>query len=235
MIPELMAHRGNSALAPENTLAAFAKALQCRPQWIELDVHLSADGELIVMHDATVDRCTNGTGAIADLTLSELKQLDAGSWFGPQFVGEQVPTLAEVVELVGDRVRLNVEIKSTADPESCRKTVEVLRQGGVLEQSMISSFGLQALLETRKLWPEGLLALITGKAEDLQIVLDNGLDWFNVEYSVVDAALLERVHEVGLGATIWTLDDPSRWDEFAAMGADIICTNAPHLMPPAAQ
>jgi glycerophosphoryl diester phosphodiesterase len=129
MQPELTAHRGNSGLAPENTLAAFGKALETAAQWIELDAHRSADGEVVVMHDATVGRTTNGHGAIAELTLAELKKLDAGSWFGPEFVGEPVPTLAEVVALVGSRIRLNVEVKSSADPESSRKVVTVLRLG----------------------------------------------------------------------------------------------------------
>lgn len=231
MQPELMAHRGNSAVAPENTLSAFAEALKTPAQSCELDVHLSADGEVIVMHDATVDRTTDGTGAIADLTLAQLKALDAGSWFGPEFAGEPVPTLAEVVALVGDRVKLNVEIKSAADPDSSLKVVQILRDGGILDQSMISSFGLQALLETRKYWPQGTLALITGHCADLQIAIDNGLQWFNVYYHEVDEALVRRAHEAGLKVMIWTMDDPAQWERFASMGVDGICTNAPHLMP----
>ncbi|MEI6503689.1 MAG: glycerophosphodiester phosphodiesterase family protein [Armatimonadota bacterium] len=230
-MPELMAHRGNSALAPENTLAAFAEALQSPAQSMELDVYLSGDGAVVVMHDPTVDRTTNGTGAIAEMTLRQLKTLDAGSWFGPGFVGEPVPTLAEVVALVGDRLKLNVEIKSAADPDSSRKVVEVLREGGVLAQSMISSFGLGALLETRKLWPEGTLALIAGKGEDLQIAIDHGLQWFNVYYHEATPALVQRAHEAGLQVMVWTMDDPVLWPHYAQMGVDGICTNAPHLMP----
>lgn len=231
MQPELMAHRGNSAVAPENTLAAFAEALKTPAQSCELDVHLSADGEVIVMHDATVDRTTNGTGAIADLTLAQIKALDAGGWFGKRFVGEKVPTLAEVVALVGDKVKLNVEIKSAADPDSSLKVVQILRDGGILEQSMISSFGLQALLETRKHWPKGTLALITGKGSDLQIAIDHGMQWFNIYYHEVDEALVKRAHAAGLKVMIWTMDDPDLWAHYAALEVDGICTNAPHLMP----
>lgn len=231
MQPELMAHRGNSGLAPENTLAAFAAALETKSQWVELDVHLSADGELVVMHDSTVDRCTNGTGPIAEKTLAELKALDAGSWFGPEFAGETIPTLAEVVELLGDRLRINVEIKSSADPLSSLKVVQVLTEGGVLAQSMISSFGLEAILETRKHWPGGLLALITGKAGDLEIAREHELPYLNLVYPEVDEALMERAHGAGIGINAWTLDDPSLWARYAALGVDIICTNVPHLMP----
>jgi glycerophosphoryl diester phosphodiesterase len=226
-----MAHRGNSGLAPENTLAAFALALNTRAEWIELDVHLSADGEVVVMHDATVDRCTNGSGAIAEMTMAELKALDAGSWFGAAFAGETVPTLAEVVALVGDRLRLDVEIKSTATPLSSLKVVQVLADGGVLAQSMISSFGLEALLEARRYWPEGRLALITDRAADLEIALEHSLPWLNITYPEADEALARRAHEAGVRITIWTMDDPARWAHFAGLGVDIVCTNVPHLMP----
>jgi len=231
MEPELMAHRGNSALAPENTLAAFAKALETPSQWTELDVHLTADGEVIVMHDATVDRTTNGRGVIAEMTLAQIKALDAGSWFGPEFTNERVPTLAEVVDLVKDRIRLNVEIKSSADPESSRKVVEILRGGGVLEQSMISSFGLQAVLDVRQHWDNPYLALITGHAEDLATTIEHKLQFFNVHYQAVDEQLIAQAHEAGVGVCAWTIDDPALWEPFAKMGLDIFCTNAPHLMP----
>ncbi len=231
MQPQLMAHRGNSGLAPENTLAAFALALKTPAQWIELDVHVSKGGEVVVMHDAAVDRCTNGSGAVAEKTLQELQALDAGSWFDARFAGETVPTLAEVIDLVGDRIRLNVEIKSTADPSSSRRVIEVLSAGGVLAHSMISSFSLQALLAAREHAPEALLALITGRAEDLDIACENHIPWFNIGYSVVDEALVRRAHKAGLGLTIWTLDDPDRWAYFAGLGVDVVCTNVPHLMP----
>jgi len=227
----LMAHRGNSGLAPENTLAAFAKALETRARWVELDVHLTADGRVVVMHDGTVDRTTDGSGAIVDLTLAQIKALDAGSWFGPEFAGEPVPTLAEVVELLRDRIRINVEIKSAADPESAAKVVGILRDGGVLEQSIISSFGLEALLQVPKYWDSPTLALITGNAADLQTTIDHGFQYFNIEYHAVDAALLERGLAAGVAFNVWTIDDVDLWRRYAGMGADIITSNQPHLMP----
>lgn len=230
MPPELMAHRGNSALAPENTLAAFAKAVESGAGWTELDVRLSADGEVVVMHDPTVDRTTDGAGAVAEMTLAELKSLDAGSWFGPEFAGERIPTLCEVIDLAGGLIRLNVEIKSADNPLTARKVIETLADAGVLEQSMVCSFGLGALLEARRFWPEGRLALISGSAEDLEIAIKHGLPWFNVEYHAADEALVRRAHEAGVKVSIWTMDEPELWDYYADMGVDIICTNAPHLM-----
>ncbi|MEN6347408.1 MAG: glycerophosphodiester phosphodiesterase family protein [Armatimonadia bacterium] len=229
--PALMAHRGASSLAPENTLAAFRKALETKSQWVELDVHLTADGEVVVMHDGTVDRTTDGTGPIAKMTLAQIKALDAGSWFKPEFVGERVPTLAEVVALLGKRLRINVEIKSSGNAATAQKVVEILRKGGVLEQSMISSFGLQAVLEVRKYSTVPLLALISGKATDLQTTIDKGLPYFNIEYRQVDAALVEKARAAGVRLCVWTVDNPALWPRFVDLGADIVCTNRPHLMP----
>lgn len=230
MSVQLMAHRGNSALAPENTLAAFAKALDSRPEWIELDVHLSADGQVVVMHDRTVDRTTNGTGALAELTLAQIKALEAGSWFGAEFAGELVPTLAEVVELVGDRSRLNVEIKLAADnPGAPQQVVEVLRQGGVLAASMISSFDLEAVLEVRELTPEPALALITGRATDLDRAREAGLPWLNLHAAATTEALLQQAREAGIAVTVWTVDSPAQMEHFASLGVEALCTNAPHL------
>ena len=106
-----VAHRGASGNYPENTLIAFQKALEIGVDEIELDLHMTKDDHLIVMHDSTVDRTTNGTGAIAELTLTEIKALDAGSAFGEQFRGERVPTWEEALDLVQGKVRLNVHLK----------------------------------------------------------------------------------------------------------------------------
>ena len=109
-LPVIEAHRGDSANAPENTLAAFQRALALGVAWIELDVHPAKDGTLMVLHDDTVDRTTNGSGAVRDLTPDQLRRLDAGSWFAPSFSGERIPGLPEVLELVAPTATgLNVE------------------------------------------------------------------------------------------------------------------------------
>src|SRR5512135_2857797 len=109
--PLVIAHRGSSAYAPENTLAAFRLAAEQEADAIELDVDLTRDGHVIVMHDATVDRTTDGHGRVADLTLDEIRRIDAGAWKGAAFNGERVPLLEEVFEAVGQRMLINVEIK----------------------------------------------------------------------------------------------------------------------------
>src|SRR5512139_1857475 len=110
--PIIFAHRGASAHAPENTLAAFELALAQQADAIELDVKLSADGRVIVIHDSTVDRTTDGHGKVKDMSLADLKALDAGSFFSSEFAGEKIPTLDEVFEAVGRRTFINIELKN---------------------------------------------------------------------------------------------------------------------------
>ena len=111
----ICAHRGASRSHPENTLVAFREAIRLGAHQIELDVRLSSDGQLVLMHDATVDRTTDGHGRVADLTLAEIKRLDAGSWKGPEFAGERVPTLAEALQVMPQNVWLNLHLKGGAD------------------------------------------------------------------------------------------------------------------------
>ncbi len=151
---KLLAHKGVSALAPENTLSAFKKALELGFGGIELDVHLSKDGYLVVCHDETVDRTTNGKGRIKDLKLEEIKRLDAGSWFDKSFAGEQIPTLEEVFMLFADRhFVFNLELKSGIIfyPEIERKLVAFLQELHCIDRVIVSSFNHYSLVTINKL------------------------------------------------------------------------------------
>src|SRR6266545_4190320 len=140
--PVIFAHRGASAHAPENTIASFELALAQGADAIELDVKLSADGHVMVHHDPTVDRTTNGKGKVKDLSLAELKKLDAGSFFAENFHGEKIPTLEEVFEVVGKRTFINVELTNYNTPrDQLVETVCMLvKKCGLEEHVMFSSF-----------------------------------------------------------------------------------------------
>ncbi|HJS18777.1 MAG TPA: glycerophosphodiester phosphodiesterase family protein [Anaerolineales bacterium] len=161
--PVLFAHRGASAYAPENTLAAFELALTQQADAIELDVKLSADGQVVVVHDSTVDRTTNGHGKVADLSLAELKALNAGSTFSETYSGEKIPTLEEVFEAVGKRTVINIELTnySTLRDSLVETVCMLVKKHKMQERVFFSSFHPSNLSKARGYLPEvprGLLA-----------------------------------------------------------------------------
>jgi glycerophosphoryl diester phosphodiesterase len=162
--PLVIAHRGDSGNAPENTLRSFSQAMELGADVIELDVHLSADGVPVVIHDYTVQRTTDGRGRVAGLTLEELERLDAGSWFHRRFAGERVPTLEEALRLSNGRVGVNLEIKPVSDKTGARETVvrslETIRRCGVEPSVLLSSFQHSLLPIVHKYNPRIALGII---------------------------------------------------------------------------
>ncbi len=226
------AHRGDSANAPENTLAAFRRALALGVPWIELDVRLSRDGHLMVIHDDTVDRTTSGSGAVGKMTAEELQRLDAGAWFAPEFAKERLPRFAEVLELVAPTdTLLNVEIKvSAAGVELPRAVVELLGRFRKEAQYVVSSFDLEALLQVRALAPEISLALIGAGPEILPLAVGRGFPWIHAAYHSLAPELVAEAHANGIRVNVWTVDDPAHASACRMRGVDKICTNNPALM-----
>jgi len=141
----VVAHRGFSGKAPENTMSAFTLALEAGVSMIELDVQISKDNHVVVIHDSTIDRTTYGEGKVSDLSLAELKKLDAGSWFDANYKDERIPTLVEALELIAPKALVNIELKSTriirkADTQIADATVAVVRKMNLLERVLFSSF-----------------------------------------------------------------------------------------------
>ena len=162
--PAIFAHRGSSAHAPENTLAAFELAIRHGADAIELDAKLSADGHVVVIHDQTVDRTTDGTGKVRELTLAQLSELDAGSYFDIAFRREPIPTLEQVFQAVGYGILINVELTNYASPTDPlpEKVAGLVRKFGLEKRVLFSSFNPLALVRIRRILPEvpvGLLAL----------------------------------------------------------------------------
>ena len=154
--PLNIAHRGASAVAPQNTLAAFRKAMELGADGVELDVQLSADGAVVVIHDFTVDKTTDGTGRVAEKTLAELEALDAGIRFSPQFAGERIPTLAQVFEALEGKLLVNVELKdfNLRSSALAAPVVEVIREHAMEKRVLFSSFNPFALRAVKRLAPE---------------------------------------------------------------------------------
>lgn len=203
--PLIFAHRGASVYAPENTLAAFCLAAELGADGIELDTKLSSDGVVMVMHDQTVDRTTDGKGSISSLTADALHHLDAASHFSSEFKGEPVPTLAEVFETVGARVYINVELTNYASPLDALpvRVAELVRGHRLADRVIISSFQPLNLIRFRRLLPSVPLALLAlqGKPGGWARSWVGGIfpqNALHPYFSDVDVALVERVTEGGI-------------------------------------
>ena len=235
--PLNIAHRGASAAAPQNTLAAFRRAMELGADGVELDVHLSADGVPVVMHNLYVDETTDGTGQVTDKTLAELKELDAGSKFAPEFAGERIPTLAEVFEALEGKLLVNVELKDIS-PKGVgleAPVVEVVRRHGMEKKVLFSSFNPFTLRRMRPLaWdvPSGLLY-----AHDLAIYLRRA--WLapltphegrHPDFEMVDKRLVKWCHTRKLRVNVWTVDEPGEMRRLTALGVDGIITNKPNVL-----
>lgn len=174
-----IAHRGASGHYPENTMLAFRKALEKGFNWIECDVRLTADQQVVVIHDRLVDRTTNATGEVSSFTLTEIKELDAGSWFAEEWAGEQIPTLEELLVLMEKHhARLVIEIKDGINfPEIIEKVLTIVDAAGMKEAVSISSFNWEVLEQVRKLDPEislSALVLFDPRAEEQYVLRDSG-------------------------------------------------------------
>jgi len=225
------AHRGASGQAPENTHAAFAAALDLGVDAIELDCQLSADGELIVIHDETLDRTTDGLGPVAARTWAELAVLDAGAWRGPQFRGERIPRLADVLEQVHGRALLNVEIKSARDVGAIEAKLAALTTArAAVEWILFSSFHEAAVRNLRAAAPAAAIGVLWDRrpasaALDLAAALDARC--IIPARRLVDARLVDAAHARDLGVWVWTVNEVPEMRRLLALGVDALFSDYP--------
>lgn len=226
-----IAHRGASSYAPENTFAAYDLALEMGARHIELDVHLTTDGQVVVIHDDLLDRTTDGSGPVAAHSLSELKQLDAGARFAPAYAGARIPTLSEVLARYGERVHLHIEIKGTT-PGLVPATVALVRQHGASGSVTITSFHLSALEETRRVAPELPSGWLVSKVNEA-IVADTlrlGLTQLCPRADLVTPALVEELHARGLVVRAWGVSDETLMRAAVDAGVDGMTVNFPDVL-----
>jgi glycerophosphoryl diester phosphodiesterase len=234
--PAVFAHRGASAHAPENTLAAFQLAIAQGADAIELDAKLSADGEVIVIHDPTVDRTTNGHGRVSQMKLADLRALDAGRFFSETFCGEKIPLLSEVFEAVGEKTLINIELTNYSTPrDSLTEQVCALVKKHALEQNVIfSSFFASNLKKAARLLPDvprGLLALDGWKGAWARSFGFSFGDYAALHPYVTDVnpQQVQRVHRLKRRIHVWTVNDPADMIHLRDWGADGIFTDDPKL------
>ena len=232
-----IAHRGASGVAPPNTLAAFEKAVELGADGIEFDVHLSADGVPVVIHDFTVDGTTDGSGRVANLTLAQLKQLDAGSSFDPAFADQRIPTLKEVLETFGSRLLLNIELKSfnLSDNGLEQAVIAQIRQHDLNSRAIISSFNPVSLRRVKKIAPHIPVGLLYA----LNLPLPLRLAWLaplfphearHPERTMVNARYVAWARRHGYRVNVWTVNDPDEMCRLVGLGVDSIITDVPDVL-----
>ncbi|MEJ2013385.1 MAG: glycerophosphodiester phosphodiesterase family protein [Anaerolineales bacterium] len=232
----MIAHRGASAFAPENTLAAFRRAEEIGAHGIELDAKLSADGCVVVHHDLTLERTTNGEGLLRKKTLAELRQLDAGSHFDPRFRGEQIPTLEEVFTNAGPKLLINVELTNYGSmyDKLVPAVAKLIRRYRLETRVLLSSFSPIALLQANHLCPDvrtGLLVQSGGPQflwKCMEAVIPH--DDLHPPDKIVDGELLRTQHDHGRYVRVWTVNEPGRVAELAVLGVDAIISDDPKMV-----
>jgi len=246
---EDVAHRGGAAYAPENTMAAFMNAFLLKADYFELDVAMTKDGVLVVIHDDTVDRTTDGTGKVAELTYDYIRTLDAGSWFSPEFVGEHVPTLGEVLNTFRGKIGILIEIKDpkiypgieqkVAD-ELIKRNMDKPENGKIIVQS----FDWDSVQTFHDILPEVPVGVLTFYAIDVTPArlaeAATYADYVNPylgnpqypPYVVrVTPDVIDLIHDYGMGIMVWTVDTPADITWLVKAHVDGIITDNPDYVP----
>ncbi len=231
--PAIIAHRGASRAAPENTLAAFKLAVEQGAHALELDAKLCADGEVVVMHDDRVERTTDGRGKVKDLSLADLKKLNAGAHFKNNYPAEKIPTLAEVFTAVGGQTFINVELTNYASPfdELPLKAAELVRKHRLEERILFSSFNIIALFKIGKVLPRTARALLASPGtgaywKRASFVLNwLGCLAFHPEIRDVKPDLVAAMHRRNFRINVYTVNDRADINHVTAMGVDGIFTD----------
>ncbi|MBX3055666.1 MAG: glycerophosphodiester phosphodiesterase [Anaerolineae bacterium] len=227
--PAIIAHRGAAGLAPENTLAAIRVGLAHQAPYIEIDVQRSADGMLVVIHDETIDRTSNGRGPVRELSWAELRRLDAGSYFDPHFAGETIPTLSDVLLLLQDKpATLVIEIKDPHFyPDISQQILALLAQHQMQERVVVISFDHAALETFHRLAPGIPIGLAVTKPWPIPPIAPGqtvDVFWPGV---LLDPTFVYRMHRRGYTVWVWTVNAPALMRLLAWLGVDGLTTDHP--------
>ncbi|WP_203434036.1 glycerophosphodiester phosphodiesterase [Jiangella asiatica] len=231
-VPAVVAHRGYSGVAPENTLAAVESALRSGADYVEVDVASSADGVPIILHDNTLDRTTDGTGALPLVTSEYVATLDAGMWFSPAFAGQPVPRLTDVLPMLRGRAPvLLLEVKGPETYTELETIVGQLREHGLVEQTILQSFDVQVLRDVAQIEPELRIALLRSSldADPAAVARDLGVVAYNPSWTALQnrPEVVADLHESEVAVMPYTIDDPEQWRILRDLGVDGIITNRP--------
>lgn len=231
----IYAHRGASGTAPENTMAAFRKAVAIGAQGIECDVQMTKDGKLVICHDETLNRTSNGKGFIKDMTYEEIRSLDAGSWFAEGYTGERMPLLEELLDLVKrSGIYLNIELKNgIVQYEGLEdKVVDLVRSFELRDRTIFSSFNHYSVYDVKKKYPElntGALYM-EGLYQPWKYLKELGCDCAHPYYLAAKPEITGDLRRNGIAVNVFTVDDPKTAQMLIKSGVEGIITNYPERM-----
>ncbi|SDH49881.1 glycerophosphodiester phosphodiesterase [Alteribacillus bidgolensis] len=236
--PIIIAHRGASFYAPENTMAAFDQAIKMKADMLEMDIQVTKDGKLVILHDFTVDRTTNGSGNIYELTFKEIKNLDAGSWFHPDFKSEPIPTLEETLDLYYNKAKFLIDVKHTSYPGIVHKCSSLLKkkiaQGMEPSTFVIQSFDSSFLKKLKKQLPvvETGLLIPSHSMNSYQWIKKNipYVNYINPPVTVINQEIIDQFQRHSLKTFPWGINDPITLRHVFGYTIDGIVVNDPLLI-----
>ena len=223
----VVAHRGASSLAPENTLASVLKAMELGADHCEIDVQLTKDGEVVLLHDSLLKRTAGNAGSLSEYNLDELREFEVGSWFGQEFSGEPIPTLTEVIRAIKGKMLLNIEIKvPREETDIVRKVVDIIHSEGIRKKCIVTSFGRSIVEKIKELDPRITTGFIFSQKYPPD-VFEGNWDALSCNYKVVNADFVAKVREFKKKIFVWTVDDEEDMKRLIELEVDGIITNRP--------
>ncbi len=226
---DVTAHRGDSSRAPENTVPAIEMAIDAGAEYAEIDVQLTADGEVVVVHDEDLRRLAGLPRKITEAGLEELRSVDAGGWFDAQYAGVRIPTLAEVIDAAGDRIRLNVELKPYGSPDVLvARTIEVIEAKGFASRCVLSSLSYDALMQVRARTDRIPIGYIVARAVGDPTRLN--VDFLSINRTLATESLIASAKSRNMPVHVWTVNTPEQTDRMVELGVDNIITDHPAAM-----
>ena len=230
------AHRGASGHAPENTIGAVEKAIAQGAAMSEIDIQQTADDRFAVFHDNLLERTTNGTGPLWSKTLAELQTLDAGSWFGPEWEGERIPSLEEMLEVTRGRLPLNIELKLHGHERGLVDlAIRALHDNNIEDhcpqKTMVTSFDHQVAAAIKRADPALTVGAILGKQQFHDGIFTFPVDVLSAEYALVDEDFMARATGAGKQVHVWTVNEPDEFRRMIDLGVDAVITNFPDRFP----
>ncbi len=227
----VVAHRGASGYAPENSLSAMSKAIEMNAGMSELDVQETADGKIILLHDKNLKRTAGIEKNIWELNYDDLKAVDIGEWFSEEYKGEPIPTLDEVIDLVRGKMKLNIELKANKHEKMlAERALKIVEDNNFLDQVVFTSFKFDEIRKIHALNKEARVGYIFKKLPDDVDVFSEDIDILSTNYLIVDADFIKKARDAGKEVAVWTVNKPEDMKRMIELGVDAIITNYPDVL-----